>query len=110
VDGQLAGFALVSKGSRVSADPRVWDMAEFFVARGFRKRGIGAAAAHEVWRRFPGPWEVRVVESNRAALSFWEVAIGAFTHSKAEWVIAETQEGRWRVFSFVSPAVAEASC
>ncbi|HEU4457249.1 MAG TPA: GNAT family N-acetyltransferase, partial [Longimicrobium sp.] len=45
VDGELAGFVLVSRGSRVSGDPAVWDMAEFFIARGFRKRGIGAAVA-----------------------------------------------------------------
>lgn len=43
VDGGLAGFVLVSRGSRVSGDPRAWDVAEFFVARPFRKRGIGAA-------------------------------------------------------------------
>ena len=105
VDGHLAGFALVSRGSRVSADPRVWDMAEFFVARGYRKRGIGAAVAREVWRRFPGPWEVRVLEGNRPARAFWASAVGAFTGSRAEGVMTELQGKRWEVFSFVSPPV-----
>jgi predicted acetyltransferase len=108
VGGFLAGFALVAKGSRVSGDPRVWDMAEFFVVRGYRKRGIGAAAAREIWRRFPGAWEVRVMEDNHPARAFWSAAAGAFTHSRAEGVITELQGKRWEVFSFVSPATGEA--
>lgn len=103
VDGELAGFVLVSKGSRVRADPRVWDVAEFFVARGYRKRGIGAAAAHEVWRRFPGRWEVRVIEKNQAALAFWRAAVASFTRAAAEPFVAETPGKRWQVFAFVSP-------
>jgi predicted acetyltransferase len=50
VDGQLAGCVLIAKGSRISADPQVWDMAEFFIVRGHRRRGLGAAVAHEIWR------------------------------------------------------------
>ena len=52
--GKLAGLVLVKKGSQVSGDHAVWDMAEFFVLRGCRRRGNGTRAAHEVWRRFPG--------------------------------------------------------
>jgi len=102
VDGNLAGFALVSKGSEISGDPGVWDMAEFFVARGWRKRGIGAAVAHEIWRRFPGPWEVRVLEGNHAARAFWASAVDAFTRGSAETYIHGTPERRWQVFSFLS--------
>jgi acetyltransferase (GNAT) family protein len=40
-DGQLAGLVLVKKGSGVFGNQAVWDMAEFFVIRGCRRRGIG---------------------------------------------------------------------
>ncbi|HEX7239848.1 MAG TPA: GNAT family N-acetyltransferase [Longimicrobiaceae bacterium] len=103
VDGHLAGCVLVAKGSRVTADPRVWDMSEFFIVRGYRRRGLGAAVAHEIWRRFPGSWEVRVLEGNHPARAFWQAAVGAFTGSTAAGRIAELQEKRWRVFSFASP-------
>src|SRR5271156_4802387 len=56
VDGKLAGFAFVK-----AAQQPLWDMAEFFIVRAYRRRGIGTQAAHEVWRRFPGPWRVRVM-------------------------------------------------
>jgi predicted acetyltransferase len=103
VEGHLAGCVLVSHGSRITGDPRVWDMAEFFVARRYRKRGIGAAVAHEIWRRFPGPWEVRVMESNHPARAFWGAAIRAFAPAMAEGRMMEVQENRWEVFSFTSP-------
>jgi predicted acetyltransferase len=109
VDGNLAGFALVSKGSEISGDPGVWDMSEFFVVRGWRKRGIGAVVARELWRRFPGPWEVRVLEGNHGARAFWASAVDAFTQGRAETYTHGSPERRWQVFSFVSPAGDEAS-
>ncbi len=108
VDGHLAGFVLVSRGSRIRDDPEVWDMAEFFIVRRYRRRGIGAAVAQEIWRRFPGAWEVRVLESNEPAQAFWAATIRAFTGSRVEETIAEQQEKRWQVFSFASPGAAEA--
>jgi predicted acetyltransferase len=104
VDGHLAGFALISSGSRITGDPAVWDVTEFFVARGYRKRGIGAAAAHEIWRRVPGGWEVRVLERNRPAPAFWAAAISAFTGSGDERGMPDGRNGkRWQVFRFTSP-------
>src|ERR1700722_11317446 len=64
VNGRLAGLILVKRGSEISGNTAVWDMAEFFVVRGYRRLGIGTAIAREVWKRFPGRWEVRVMESN----------------------------------------------
>jgi len=102
VGGHLAGFVLVSRGSLISGDPQIWDMAEFFVMRSYRRRGIGAAVAQEIWRRFPGPWDVRVLESNQPAQAFWESTIGAFAGSLAAPVSVEQGGKRRRVFSFVS--------
>src|SRR5436305_8412765 len=42
VDGKPAGFVLVKKGSEVSGDRTTWDIAEFFVLRGYRRRGVGS--------------------------------------------------------------------
>src|SRR5215212_6517250 len=59
IDGHWAGFALVRRGSEISDDKDVWDVAEFFVIRGYRRRGVGTKVAHEIWKKFPGKWEVR---------------------------------------------------
>jgi predicted acetyltransferase len=105
VDGKLAGLALVKKGSEVSGNETVWDMAEFFVLRGYRRRGIGTHMAHQVWRRFPGLWEVRVMQANLAALPFWAAAISTFTGEATHPVRAEKSGERWILFSFESTLV-----
>jgi hypothetical protein len=69
----------VKRGSEVSGNGAVWDMAEFFVIRGYRRRGFGTQVAHELWRRFPGRWEIRVMQLNVTAHRFWARAISRFT-------------------------------
>jgi predicted acetyltransferase len=68
---KLVGFALARRGSRVTSAADVMDVAEFFVVRGARARGVGSAAAHELFTKLPGPWEIRVRRTNAAALRFW---------------------------------------
>jgi predicted acetyltransferase len=102
VDGKLAGLALVKRGSEISGDQTVWDMSEFFVLRGCRRRGIGMLAAQEVWRRFPGIWEVRVMQSNVLANLFWEQAISNFTGEAIQPVRVEKGGRYWQLFSFES--------
>lgn len=102
MNGKLAGLVLVNRGSRISNSEAVWDMAEFFIVRGHRRRGIGTDTAHRVWRRFPGPWEVRVMESNQTAYQFWERAISSFVGEAIPSVRVERGSKCWRVFSFES--------
>lgn len=106
MDTKLAGLVLVKRGPAVSGDGAVWDMAEFFILRGYRRRGIGTQAAHEVWRRFPGLWEVRVMQSNVAALHFWARSIAAFVGADVQSVRVEKGGAPWRLFSFESKRAA----
>jgi predicted acetyltransferase len=105
-DGILAGFALVKRGSEISGDKGVWDMAEFFVIRRYRRLGIGTQTAHEVWRGFPGSWEVRVLQSNVVACNFWERAIAAFTGESTDPAGVEKDGECWKLFSFESKPAA----
>ena len=100
VDGQLAGFVLVKRGSELSGSPTVWDMAEFFVVRGHRRRGVGTKVAHDIWRRFPGRWEVRVMESNRAAHHFWDRAMAEFAGKEILSHLVDKEGKGWFLFSF----------
>jgi len=99
MDGKLAGFVLVKRAPGASGHPLVWDMAEFFILRSHRKRGIGTQVAHEVWRKFPGPWEVRVMPANIPALHFWTAAISRFVGQPVHPVSIEKG---WSLFSFES--------
>jgi predicted acetyltransferase len=106
-DGRLAGLALVKRGSEISDNQEVWDMAEFFVLRGCRRRRIGTLAAQEVWRRFPGLWEIRVMQSNPSATFFWKHAISDFMCESIQPVRIEKDGRSWQLYSFQSEQARE---
>jgi predicted acetyltransferase len=105
VEGKLAGLVLLKRGSEVSGNETVWDVTEFFVLRGYRRRGIGTQIVHEVCRRFPGLWEVRVMESNIAARDFWAQAIWILTGEAIQPIRVEKDGKCWALFSFESKSV-----
>jgi predicted acetyltransferase len=78
VDKKLAGFVLIQKGSPIELNSDVWDVAEFFIMRKFRKKGIGQFVAHQIWNKFNGAWQVRAWDNNKAAHIFWEATIAKF--------------------------------
>jgi predicted acetyltransferase len=100
VNGTLAGFVFLRKGSEVSGDENVWDVTEFFIVRGHRRHYVGTKAAHEVWRKFPGLWEVRVTDKNRVAQSFWSRAIASFMGITVDASVYKIASKTWHVFSF----------
>jgi predicted acetyltransferase len=79
VDGRLAGFVLVNDECTILEEPGAKSVAEFFVMRKYRGKGVGRAAAIEVFDLFPGLWEVSQHEANAPARRFWEEVIGAYT-------------------------------
>jgi predicted acetyltransferase len=101
-DGHLAGFVFVRRGSEISSDTDVWDMAEFFVVRGFRRLGVGMKAAQEIWKTFPGKWEVRVIDRNQKAKTFWGRAIHEFLGKAIEPTSLDKDGEGWHVFAFES--------
>lgn len=101
VNGNLAGFVLLKKCSEISGDENVWSVAEFFVVRGYRRHRIGTRVAHELWRKFSGPWKIRVAERNEAAYEFWNHAIVDFTGAAVDSPLSKINGECWYIFSFV---------
>lgn len=77
-DGALAGFAIVDRPPQAHADYDT-DMREFFIMRRFRRQGVGAWFALEMFERFPGRWRVEQLPANTAAIAFWRKVIGRYT-------------------------------
>lgn len=69
-DGNLAGFVLINREGH-SAKPCDFNMAEFFVARHYRREGVGRAAALAAIQPRAGLWEIAVARRNTPALPFW---------------------------------------
>ncbi len=79
-DSHTVGFALVR---RQALHARVgkpgFMMAEFFVARAFRRRGIGQAAVRLILDRYAGSWHIMEYQRNQHATAFWRKVVRAYT-------------------------------
>jgi predicted acetyltransferase len=94
VDGEWAGFAFVGPdGSQAQSK---YDFGEFFVMRKFRRRGVGQAFAFDLFNRFTGPWEVRVLVENTSAQAFWRKVVHRYTDGHYTELPEPVQCGQWR--------------
>lgn len=94
VDGKIAGFALVRRGSPLDDDAGASYVEEFFVLRKYRRRGVGRALARHVFAAFRGRWQVAVLRNNTPAQAFWRVTIGGLTGGRYEE--RDRDDERWR--------------
>ena len=77
------GFAMVARGSAAPArDPVDYRMAEFFVARPYRRRGVGRLAVELILNRFAGRWEITEYLRNPVAVSFWRRVVANYTQGR----------------------------
>lgn len=72
---ELIGFALVE--SAAEAEPNT--ILEFFIIRKYAGNGYGKIAATEIFKMFPGKWQVSQIEKNESAKAFWRKTISTFT-------------------------------
>ena len=84
--GRLAGFVLVRQRAKF-AGAEAREIAEFFVLRKYRRRGLGTRAALDVFARFPGRWELSELSWNVPAQRFWRriirrIAVGRCTETR----------------------------
>jgi len=102
--GQVAGFALVQRGSPASDDPSALDVAEFFVLRPLRAHGVGREAAEQLWNSQQGKWTVRAASANPDAVRFWRSVVANYAGDHATEAQHSAGAKNWIVFSFCSPA------
>jgi ribosomal-protein-alanine N-acetyltransferase len=67
-NNELAGFVIIDKkGSEPNID---FNMAQFFILRKFKGKGLGKYVAHLSFSLFKGSWEVMVMPKNKGAYLF----------------------------------------
>ena len=79
VDGQVAGFACVTRHESYVELGESYLVDEFLVLRKYRRRGVGERVARTLFDRFPGRWDVGTVPGNRVAQAFWRRVIDRYT-------------------------------
>jgi len=101
VNGNYAGFVLVNAHSYLVEEDNVRAIAEFFIMRKYRLKGIGKMAAKHVFNTHKGIWEVLQHGNNPASKAFWEKAIHEYTNGNysVQDVKTEKWEGQGIIFN-----------
>lgn len=97
IDGKYAGFALVRKIS--NSEEEFYSMAEFFILKKYRKKGVGKKASIKIFEQHQGNWEVAVFKENIPAIKFWKMVISYHTKDNFNEIAKEDWNGP--IFSFL---------
>jgi predicted acetyltransferase len=71
-------------GSAAGASAASYRMAEFFVSRPNRGRGVGQGAARLIFDRFAGRWQIIEYLRNPGAVRFWRRVVSRYTQGRFE--------------------------
>lgn len=94
IDGKIAGFALVNQNSILQNSNPSFQMAEFFVLRKYRGRGVGINAAKKILYQHPGLWEIPVIRNNLSGFKFWTSLLKQVV--KNQYQIIEVSNAKWK--------------
>jgi len=88
VDDKLAGLVLVRSCCEHNHLSNPHNIAEFFVMKKYRRKGVGKAAATKIFDLFLGGWEVSQWQNNLPAQNFWKQTISEYTNGQYDTFIA----------------------
>jgi predicted acetyltransferase len=94
VDDNYAGFGLVDPDVSLPEN-ELW-MGQFFIMKRYRRMGVGRRAAHHIFDRIRGKWEVGQMPLNIPAQTFWRRTIAEYTNGN--YVEYELHDERWDGF------------
>ena len=76
-----------------------WFIAEFFVLKAYRKKGIGRDALKAIVERHPSDWHVAVPLDNQPAQAFWGRALSIYN---PESRLIDFDGSDWRLNTFTA--------
>ncbi|MBB6024694.1 putative acetyltransferase [Paenibacillus sp. JGP012] len=104
VEEKLAGFALVRCIGENEQNEKIYQMAEFFVMKKYRKLKCGQTVAFKLFNMFDGVWQVAEMETNVPAQKFWRKTIERYTHGNYTEIREADWDGPIQMFSSVKKA------
>lgn len=84
VNDKLAGFILVGIYGGITSYPTDYSIAEFFILKKYRKKGVGKIVAFEIFDKFRGNWEIKQLKKNTNSHIFWRKVIAQYTLNNFE--------------------------
>lgn len=88
VDGNLAGFILVSDYPEVPEETTDFCLSEFFIMHKYRRMGFGKEAAFYVFNQHKGKWQLKRHPHNKASVYFWDNVVSEYTSGNFRLITA----------------------
>ena len=104
VDEKWAGFVLVN--DEVLNAENSATIVEFFVLRKYRRHGVGRYAAQAILSAHPGRWEIKVIQENPTAFTFWQKIIKANWPGQEHAVTMDDEHWQGPVFTVTTESKA----
>jgi len=103
INKKYAGFVLINNHCYLLNDDQGKSIAEFFIMRKYRRKGIGREVAKKVFEMFKGNWEVLQHGNNDPSKKFWKSVIEEYTNGNYELLDVKTAkwEGQGYIFNNV---------
>lgn len=92
VEQSYAGIALINDVSYVISDPDRLCMAEFFILKKYRRKGLGKTFAFEIFNTLRGNWELFQHDANIVATKFWTSIIKEYSEDNFKIVKAKNDD------------------
>lgn len=74
VQERIAGFILLQTGKYAPPSKEDYYIGQFFILKGYRRKGIGKEAVRKLLNKFPGKYLVGQLPNNIPAIRFWKSA------------------------------------
>ena len=100
VNDKLAGFVLINQFAYTKEAK--WTIAEFFILKKYRNQGIGKKSAFYMFDRFPGRWEVRTLNENLVAKTFWRTTIQQYAQESMKELPEGINDWKNPIWTFTS--------
>ena len=100
VDGKIAGFALICPHCDYLKEAGARCIGEFFVMLKYRRKGVGAAAATQLFEKHRGAWEICYLRNNLPASKFRKNVVEKYTNNN--YKICGSEDDKKIGFTFVS--------
>jgi predicted acetyltransferase len=84
VGSEIAGFALIIDECPISGASPCFFVAEYFILRAYRGRGVGRSAFEQLLAEHAGRWHLGVIRRNASASAFWSCVMASHPHFTKE--------------------------
>lgn len=100
VEDKIAGFVLVNRHPDPVLQEQRWSIAEFFIMRKYRRKGIGTQVAQHIFDMYQGKWQVSQIEGNLPARKFWRRVLSSYTQGDCKEIPVSEDEFQGIVIYF----------